>query len=554
MKRLSICLIFLSFVLIFACKNPTSPTNNPIIIVPSITSVIINDKIPTPNVAKGSQKQFNATVTVTGGADKSIAWSIIGSGGSTSINIVTGLLTVGIDETSEIVTVKATSVFDYSKSDTVMVNLTPYVDPNLVDLDPPGNVTLSKDGKAAWAPPASGETSITSYRVELIKDSENIIKTVTVNKGSQYEIDFHNEINSAFPGTYLVQVRSVGDPETHNPSAAAASSSVIFDKLVIFTIWLVGDMTRWGANDPPLGEEMTREADGTYTWSGSVDEESYFRFSLTDTTDWDDVWFGNWLAPPDSEVDQYDDKIIEAENNVAFFTYTSGYSTTENTWLIETAGYYTFILDPSAMKLRVEIPEPIVTDVTISSYPKTVGTGKPYGDFAAILNGTNIESVKIIWSVSGNSDTNTKFGTGANYNVLTVGSSETGPLTVMASAGGKSDSVIINIGETGSTIINLKFRDFGDIEIGINISPDAVTGEYIIYKTGDPWRITYTVINPGDHTYNWYMDSILFNPGTSESSYNFDAGQFAAGKHTVMLLIDNKWSNSDLGFRIKLEP
>jgi hypothetical protein len=71
-----------------------------------------------------STMQFNAAVTITGGASQAITWSISGNNSpSTSIS-ASGQLKVTGGETASLFTVTATSVFDNTKSDMAAVILT----------------------------------------------------------------------------------------------------------------------------------------------------------------------------------------------------------------------------------------------------------------------------------------------------------------------------------------------------------------------------------------------------------------------------------------------
>jgi autotransporter-associated beta strand protein len=92
-----------------------------------ITNVIVKNKSISPQVTgvtvnpasivvqKGNAQQFYATVTVTGGASQDVTWSIQGQTSALTIIDGYGMFTVASDETTDTITVIATSVFDIAK-------------------------------------------------------------------------------------------------------------------------------------------------------------------------------------------------------------------------------------------------------------------------------------------------------------------------------------------------------------------------------------------------------------------------------------------------------
>jgi hypothetical protein len=91
---------------------------------PRAPSVAVNGITPAnPSVAKGATLQLAASVTVTGGADSTVTWSVANGVNMTGIT-ANGLLSVAATETAASLTVIATSVYDNTKSATASVTVT----------------------------------------------------------------------------------------------------------------------------------------------------------------------------------------------------------------------------------------------------------------------------------------------------------------------------------------------------------------------------------------------------------------------------------------------
>lgn len=102
-----------------------SPFSNAILFTtntPAITSVTISPS--TATVAKGNGSQFTATVANTGFASKEVIWTVEGGNDAGTVISNNGLLSVSPDETAKTLTVKATSSFDSTKTDTATVTVT----------------------------------------------------------------------------------------------------------------------------------------------------------------------------------------------------------------------------------------------------------------------------------------------------------------------------------------------------------------------------------------------------------------------------------------------
>ena len=107
-KRLfcSVLCVF-AFLLATACKNPASPPASKVISVEIAPTTV--------QVDKGEERQFTATVKVSGKAGKTVKWSLTGKLSSGTTLSDSGLLKVAADETSPELTVTVTSTVDPEK-------------------------------------------------------------------------------------------------------------------------------------------------------------------------------------------------------------------------------------------------------------------------------------------------------------------------------------------------------------------------------------------------------------------------------------------------------
>lgn len=99
----------------------TSPFANGVVFVPgeqTVTSVTVSPATATVN--KGNMLQLNAVVETENFAPTSVVWTVNGVDSTISAN---GLLTVGTNETSETLTVTATSTFDDTKAGTATITV-----------------------------------------------------------------------------------------------------------------------------------------------------------------------------------------------------------------------------------------------------------------------------------------------------------------------------------------------------------------------------------------------------------------------------------------------
>lgn len=79
----------------------------------------------TADILPGQSMTFTANVVATGGADKTVAWSVTGSTSPTNATTITsdGVLTVGDDETADTLTVTATNVYGTSVTGSATVTV-----------------------------------------------------------------------------------------------------------------------------------------------------------------------------------------------------------------------------------------------------------------------------------------------------------------------------------------------------------------------------------------------------------------------------------------------
>jgi hypothetical protein len=198
---------------------------------------------------------------------------------------------------------------------------------------------------------------------------------------------------------------------------------------VVTNIWLVGAMNNWMLPGIP----MTLEANGTFTWEGEIgSDDPAFRFSLTNTTGWDDPWNGNWFAPSITSVSDTRESVNVGSNISMVFAPTNtneGATTATNSaWKMNAAGYYRLIVNPYAKTFNIEAPA-VVTGVVINGGNITMNQGAS-NSFTAVVNGHNSPSQEVTWSVTGGSGT-----TAFSGNTLTIYAAEpAAALTVRATS------------------------------------------------------------------------------------------------------------------------
>ena len=146
-----------------------------------ITGVTITPS--SASVENGEQYQFSATVSTDGDEwyDPSITWFVSGENSYGTYISDTGLLTVGIDETSPTITVTAMSVQDNSKISSVTVSIV-YVEPKVAILFR-DSTTLYKDVESAVAAISGFETTEENRARIILLDNIDLTSTLTFNTG-----------------------------------------------------------------------------------------------------------------------------------------------------------------------------------------------------------------------------------------------------------------------------------------------------------------------------------------------------------------------------------
>ncbi len=89
---------------------------------PQVTDVSVTPQ--TVSVQQGHEQQFYATITAVDGADESVEWTITGQSSPNTIISSAGYLSIDANESATTITVKATSQFDNTKSNTAIVTVT----------------------------------------------------------------------------------------------------------------------------------------------------------------------------------------------------------------------------------------------------------------------------------------------------------------------------------------------------------------------------------------------------------------------------------------------
>ena len=257
---------------------------------------------------------------------------------------------------------------------------------------------------AAWSSGAGASGS--GYLVKLFINNYLIDKEFKTNSP---EYNFTNEIAEKGNGSYTFTVTALGNNALILDSPESDKS---IPNVKYFDIWLVG-IPDWTF---PTGIKMTPESDGTFTWEDDVSSDSTFRFSLSNTTGWTDIWNGNWYAPAENNT------AVTFNNDIAmkyFETKNDAKSSCDNAWTIP-AGYYKLVVNLSTEKLRVEKPE---KDLAITIHgPNSVKKGAQ-GNYTADITGKNPPTSPVItWTID---TTGLASGTSITNGVLTVAAGET---------------------------------------------------------------------------------------------------------------------------------
>ena len=200
-----------------------------------ITGVTITPS--SASVENGEQYQFSATVSTDGDEwyDPSVTWSVNGENSYGTYISDTGLLTVGIDETSPTITVTATSVQDSSKRASVTVSIV-YVEPKVAILFR-DSTTLYKDVESAVAAISGFETTEENRARIILLDNIDLTSTLTFNtgfitldlNGNMLKQTGSGSVISIGEGADVVLDDWVGATTTHNYYVAEDGLWVFYD-------------------------------------------------------------------------------------------------------------------------------------------------------------------------------------------------------------------------------------------------------------------------------------------------------------------------------------
>lgn len=247
---------------------------------------------------------------------------------------------------------------------------------------------LNWSGDTATWSAGTDDTSGLGYLVKLYRNNNLTDKEYNVTGTSRsFASDTQDD------GSYTFTVTALGNNYLVVGAAESAKSPA---NVKLSNVWLAG-IPDWTF---PTGTPMTQEG-GTYVWEGNLTEAHTFRFSLTDTTGWGDIWNGSWFAPADYAEGGQAVTVDGSGNPITRFdtdTSQGATSATQNTWKIDT-GYYQIVLNPGEMKMYVTQPV-VVTGVTVNG-PNNAERGTSTTSYTAQVNGHNTPGQGVTWSVTG---------------------------------------------------------------------------------------------------------------------------------------------------------
>ena len=412
-KKLKWILTF-GFVLVLffmiACDgNNSQDTETPQ--VPNVTIIPNNADGNVILVPAGTFEVFRAEVT--GNTDTYIEWEVLGTvNDGTWVGPPTGMTTtlgVASTETAGTLRLRAIPTIDPSRYAEVIITVQAGTVTGVTVT--PTNVVVIRGETQQFNAIVGGTAadtvtwSVTEQHNDGTTINENGLLTVNAGEtASSLTVTATSTVNTSFSSSISVGLISIAE---------------------ITNVWLT--LQTDGTWSLP-GYQMIRNSN-VFTWSGEVPNAvNNFRFGLSDAAN------RNWLAPMYSTH-----AVLEASGNaVSVF---SGNIT--QSWILPGPATYDFSLDISSMTLNIVRPASVVDTVTVNA-PNFLTRGSHH-DFTATLTGVNAIFEPIIWEVIGATEENTRFGTGAYANRLTISLDETAnTLTVRATAGGvtSADAVI----------------------------------------------------------------------------------------------------------------
>jgi hypothetical protein len=257
-------------------------------------------------------------------------------------------------------------------------NNTPIVTGSQVSITISGN----SDDAGAWITGEDGEYSITlnvssrkiTFNKLSIEGEASITGTVQVgqtltatttnlsgtgNIGYQWQKgdsanDNFIDIIGAISNTYTLAavdynkyIRVVVNRVGYSGTVISAALGPVTPVVPVYNaVWILGPNGNWGIDQAPL--LMNKESDGTFTWTGIVSQNQYFRFALEDTHNWNDDKDRGQRFQPETDGaavtlgDQITMPFVDRNQGIA------------SAWRLDaTAGTYTFVVDPSNRTLAV---------------------------------------------------------------------------------------------------------------------------------------------------------------------------------------------------------
>ena len=192
----------------------TSPFKNGVVFTktaPGVTSVAVSPS--TATVSQGSTLQLSAVVTTTGFANKSVIWTVEEAQGETGGHKVTvdinGLVTVPSDyDTSNTITIKATSVFDSSAYNTAVITVASSTLPSIT------NVTVTSAGSAT-----------TIAESATLQMSATVVRTGNASQSVVWSVD----TDSATDGFTISSTGLLTAPESATVQEVTVTATSVFD-------------------------------------------------------------------------------------------------------------------------------------------------------------------------------------------------------------------------------------------------------------------------------------------------------------------------------------
>ena len=253
----------------------------------------------------------------------------------------------------------------------------------------------------------------------------------------------------------------------------------------INNIWLFGHMTNWDLYDSGYvsgpytynwnDKKMTKNTDGTFSWEGPVNSiDRYFRFALTDTSQWTpredaNLKKGAWLIPLPSDNGATINSSAEKETD--FLQLHTGGTKAEYSWQLDASGdYYKITVNPVTRKFTVEKPD-IVAENGVSINGGNTGVYiYDQKTFTAAVAKYNAASTDVTWSII-------ETGTHANTSI--------GPTTGILAIDGAEAKSSLTIRATSAATNKLGAYEFDEITVTVNrpvvntitVSPNGITAD-----------------------------------------------------------------------------